>query len=598
MKDLFNTAQRFSIRKYSIGAASVLLGAVFLSQGQLVSADEVTGSTLAVTDEISLVTPVQESGKAELPVVETPVENPVTEGAGVKESVTIETASVATESTVPSENATPIAEVAETTPVTKGYAAAVTERPTTAISTDTTRRRAAKNTRKAPEAFQDTARGFARTDVRPADLAEPVNPVIPESAEKAGEVGFLNARGGKAIGDDYPQYWRTPNLVDSWGYYTANCTSFVAHRLSKVNGFEMPRAIGHGGQWGDSARRLGYRVDNKPAPGSVAYFTSGQFGHVAWVAAVEGDQVLIEEYNWVRADGSYDHSYHVRYQPISSYSGFIHFKDLAGGQAAAVSHTNASAQQGVAQSGTYTFTKRSPIRAEANPSSPELAYYDAGQSVNYDRKVTENGYEWISYLSFAGNRRYIAIKETAKPAPKQEVTKPTTGTISIRNNNAQTGSFDIIVSNVYNAKGVQAVVVPTWSDKDGQDDIQWYEATRQADGTYKQTVKASDHKHSTGLYHAHLYYRQNDGSLVGAGGTTTTVSLQVTPRQQPSIPSSGTYHFTTRAAVRPEARLSSAELAHYSPGMSVNYDRVLQAEGRTWISYIAGSGNRRYIAIN
>ena len=39
MKEVFNTAQRFSIRKYSIGAASVLLGAVFLAQGQVASAD-------------------------------------------------------------------------------------------------------------------------------------------------------------------------------------------------------------------------------------------------------------------------------------------------------------------------------------------------------------------------------------------------------------------------------------------------------------------------------------------------------------------------------------------------------------------------------
>ena len=34
-------------------------------------------------------------------------------------------------------------------------------------------------------------------------------------------------------------------------------------------------------------------------------------------------------------------------------------------------------------------------------------------------------------------------------------------------------------------KGVQTVQVPTWSDKDGQDDIRWYEATRQSNGDYK-----------------------------------------------------------------------------------------------------------------
>lgn len=32
--------------------------------------------------------------------------------------------------------------------------------------------------------------------------------------------------------------------------------------------------------------------------------------------------------------------------------------------------------------------------------------------------------------------------------------------------------------------------------------------------------------------------------------------------------------------------------------MSVYYDKTLKAEGYQWISYIGGSGNRRYIAID
>ena len=100
------------------------------------------------------------------------------------------------------------------------------------------------------------------------------------------------------------------------------------------------------------------------------------------------------------------------------------------------------------------------------------------------------------------------------------------GTISIVNNNKDTGTFDVIISDVYSPKGVRTVQVPTWSDKDGQDDIRWYEATRQANGDYKVSVKASDHKNSTGKYFVHLYYIQNDGSLIGVGGTTTDVEFR------------------------------------------------------------------------
>ena len=100
------------------------------------------------------------------------------------------------------------------------------------------------------------------------------------------------------------------------------------------------------------------------------------------------------------------------------------------------------------------------------------------------------------------------------------------GTISVVNNNNDTGTFDVIISDVYSPKGVRTVQVPIWSEKDGQDDIRWYEATRQANGTYTVNVQATNHKNSTGLYNIHLYYILNDGSQVGVGGTTTTVEFR------------------------------------------------------------------------
>ena len=100
------------------------------------------------------------------------------------------------------------------------------------------------------------------------------------------------------------------------------------------------------------------------------------------------------------------------------------------------------------------------------------------------------------------------------------------GAISVVNNNKDTGTFDVIISDVYSPKGVRTVQVPIWSEKDGQDDIRWYEATRQANGTYTVNVQATSHKNSIGLYNIHLYYILNDGSRVGVGGTTTTVEFR------------------------------------------------------------------------
>ena len=86
-----------------------------------------------------------------------------------------------------------------------------------------------------------------------------------------------------------------------------------------------------------------------------------------------------------------------------------------------------------------------------------------------------------------GNRQYLT--ETVVDVNE---TKPS-GSISILNNNG-VGTFDVVISDVYSPKGVRTVQVPVWSEADGQDDIRWYEATRQTDGTYKVTVQVANHK--------------------------------------------------------------------------------------------------------
>lgn len=136
-----------------------------------------------------------------------------------------------------------------------------------------------------------------------------------------------------------------------------------------------------------------------------------------------------------------------------------------------------------------------------------------------DHKHSTGKYRADVYLvDNSGNRQYLT--ETVVDVNE---TKPS-GSISILNNKGA-GSFDVVISDVYSPMGVRTVQVPIWSEVDGQDDIRWYEATRQTDGNYKVTVQVADHKNSTGLYNVHLYYVQNDGSRIGVGGTQTKVTL-------------------------------------------------------------------------
>ena len=135
-----------------------------------------------------------------------------------------------------------------------------------------------------------------------------------------------------------------------------------------------------------------------------------------------------------------------------------------------------------------------------------------------DHKNSQGKYlSHVYYVTATGTKEFVT--GTATTVHQSKVT----GILTITNKNPEAGSFDVVISDVFSPKGVQSVQVPVWSDQGGQDDLIWYNATRQSDGSYKASIKAENHKNSTGTYHVHLYYIQNDGSRIGVHSTTTQV---------------------------------------------------------------------------
>ena len=222
--------------------------------------------------------------------------------------------------------------------------------------------------------------------------------------------------------------------------------------------------------------------------------------------------------------------------------------------------------------GTYTFTGRASIKAEAKVSSPELAYYDKGMSVNYDKVLTADGRQWLSYVTTSGARRYVDIaaakaeakpetKPVAKPADKPSL--PESGTYTF------TGRASI--------KAEAKVSSPELAYYDKGMSVN-YDKVLTADG--RQWL-----------------------SYVTTSGARRYVDIAAAkpeaskPAAKPSLPESGRYTFTGRASIKAEAKVSSPELAYYDKGMTVNYDKVLTADGHTWLSYMTVSGTRRYVDI-
>ncbi len=210
-----------------------------------------------------------------------------------------------------------------------------------------------------------------------------------------------------------------------------------------------------------------------------------------------------------------------------------------------------------------------------------------------DHKNDDGKYNVHVYYVDQNNQRSYITETTAEVRQARR-----SGTIVIQNNNKDTGTFDVIIKDVYSPKGVRTVQVPTWSDKDGQDDLRWYEATRQANGDYKVSVKASDHKNSTGKYHVHLYYIQNDGSRVGVGTATTDVEFRnLTTKTQAGIKNvnSGAGTFTVTVDQAPQGRrIKNIRVAAWSQAHQENLYWYSTAPSGTHTEVQVSAANHQY----
>lgn len=703
--------QRFSIRKYSCGAASVLIGCVLFMGGQAVSADEqVTTDTSIETSQVNT-------------AAKNNIQNTTGSTAVAPQTATTQKETAVTTTAPTSSSADKAVSVAtETTPsqTTTVDAATQTEDEITDSSVDKT-----TNTTK-PSTTVKVEKSPVEKEARKEeiDVAK-----LMDKMQTAQQARLAESKVAQSV----------PSLP-SQGYYTYTKRT---------------------------------EVKNEPKASAALQFYVNAGDRVYY------DRVLVADgYQWLS------------YRSYSGIRRYAAINKLVTEPVQPAKPTPSSTGT-LPSRGRYTFSETAEVKNEAKWSAPTQFTFNRGDSVNYDKVLENDGYQWISYISYSGMRRYAAVTKLAQPAPQRPAQSQVTGTIHIENKTSQ--GFDVVVTNVSSTKGVKTVKLPVWSSQGGQDDVIWYDAIKQTDGTYKLSVDIRRHKNNRGEYNIHMYYIQSDGSLQGVTGTTTKVegsqtsvkevqyngsyyfvqgkydeivvankkhpmaanynpgenptakaaflrlrndmiaqgynvgyaysgfrsydyqkvlyqnyvnkdgqaaadrysarpgysehqtglvfdltdkagnlledaaastwlknnahrygfvvryqpgkeastgympeawhiryigkeadevyhsglSLEeyygfeggdyassVTPSkpttpspQTPSIPAQGVYRFTKRSSIKAEARMSAPELAYYDAGQSVTYDKVLNADGATWISYIAFSGKRRYIAI-
>ncbi|WP_411039792.1 GBS Bsp-like repeat-containing protein [Streptococcus constellatus] len=610
MKKMFDhKEQRFSIRKYSCGAASVLIGCVLFMGGQAVSADE-----QATTGTIPEATQVGTANKTQ----------------NTTESTDVSSRPAATQTTT-----APASSLAD-----KAVSVATETTPSQTTTVDAATQTEDETTNSSVDATTDTADSLTTVKVEK-------NPAEKEAGKEEIDVAKLMAKTQTAHEARLAEskVIQTVPSLPSQGYYTYTKRT---------------------------------EVKNEPKASAALQFYVNAGDRVYY------DRVLVADgYQWL--------SYR-------SYSGIRRYAAIN----KLVTEPVQSAKPTPSSTGTlpsrgrYTFSETAEVKNEAKWSAPTQFTFNRGDSVNYDKVLENDGYQWISYISYSGMRRYAAVTKLAQPAPQRPAQSQVTGTIHIENKTSQ--GFDVVVTNVSSTKGVKTVKLPIWSSQGGQDDVIWYDAIKQIDGTYKLSVDIRRHKNNRGEYNIHMYYIQSDGSLQGVTGTTTKVeepkysvtgtihienktsqgfdvlitnvsdsngisrvkvpiwtensgqddiiwydaskqndgnykvtvniskhknesgeynihlyyiepngkirgvsgtkTIVVAPSSaRESIPSQGVYTFKKEVEVKNSPTMTAKTEFTFARGERIRYDKVLDADHHQWISYVSYSGTRRYIPI-
>ncbi|MFM1599044.1 SH3 domain-containing protein [Streptococcus mutans] len=606
--DINHQAQRFSIRKYAFGAASVLIGCVFFLGTQNVSAQE-QGTQLPASE--NAVVNVAENSVA--------ISQAVADKAAAQTTLT-ETPQVEVEEKENKVNA-PALNVDD-----KGAKSKEDVNPTVSKTASEVEASAVTAT--------DTKNSNPQVNVETDSSEKDENKMVTSAPAKETEA----EQNEKAVAENLIQRQAKAVSIPSQGNYVFQETTPVKNAASmssptqfnfdkgdKVFYDKVLEADGH--QWISYVSYSGIRryapiavtieelkqkeivQQNLPAQGTYHFTNQADVKNEAKLSSptqfsfYNGDHVFYDKV--LEADGHQWISY-VSYSGIRRYvvigklttqpspietkvSGTIVIQNKTAQQFDVII-SNVSSTQGIKE-------VLVPVWSEQN-GQDDIVWYQATKQGEGVYKVTVkvsdhknnsgNYHVHLYYLLDNGEQRGVGATMTEVEAPKPV---ETTGIISIANKSSQ--GFDVLITNASSTQDIKEVLVPVWSEQNGQDDIIWYQATKQGEGVYKVAVKVSDHKNDSGNYNIHLYYRLVTGELKVVGGKTTTVEAP----NRVNLPAQGTYVFTNKVEVKNEARTSSPTQFTFNKGESIYYDSILNADGHQWISYRSYSGIRRYIII-
>ena len=166
-----------------------------------------------------------------------------------------------------------------------------------------------------------------------------------------------------------------------------------------------------------------------------------------------------------------------------------------------------------------------PVWSEKN-GQDDLKWYTAEKkddgTYTYTFKLTNHKglgkYNVHAYgVDKSGKRTFLTKTEF-------NIANPTVSGIDVERDSSDAGKFKVVVSGL-NDITIKNVVVPIWSEKNGQDDLKWYTAQKNDEGNYYVDVDVKNHKYTMGMYDIHVYVDDVTGVRSFASKTTSKTDM-------------------------------------------------------------------------
>lgn len=125
----------------------------------------------------------------------------------------------------------------------------------------------------------------------------------------------------------------------------------------------------------------------------------------------------------------------------------------------------------------------------------DLIWYTADSHVKTTAKYTGSYGTYLVHTYGVVRGQMVGLNATSVLVPKPEVKA------NITKESATTYKVTITDVPIY----IDDIQVPTWTEANGQDDLQWYKAEKAADGSYCVVFSEATHNLEAGTYNVHVY---------------------------------------------------------------------------------------------